>query len=57
MTTRTHQSPNVNWVYYTVALIACAFFYQAFSESICSLSHWFSETCAANIAATHVTRP
>lgn len=51
MTSRTHQLPNVNWAYYIVALIVCAFFYQTFSESLCSLSHWFSDTCAAHVAA------
>lgn len=52
MTARINQSPNVNWAYYIVALIVCAFFYHTFSESLCSLSHWFSETCNARISAT-----
>ncbi len=51
MTTRIHQSPNVNWVYYGVTIIICAVFFQTFSESLCNLSNWFSETCAARVAA------
>jgi hypothetical protein len=51
MTTRTQESPTINWAYYIVALIVCAIFFQTFSESLCSLSGWFSGTCAAQVAA------
>jgi hypothetical protein len=51
MATRTYQLPTINWAYYIVALIVCAFFFQTFSEILCSLSGWFSETCAARVTA------
>ncbi len=57
MTLRSHQSPPLNWAYFIVALIVCAIFFQTFSESLCSLSHWFSDTCAVRVAAVKVTRP
>jgi ABC-type polysaccharide/polyol phosphate export permease len=51
MTLHSQQSMPINWAYFIVALIVCAIFFQTFSESLCSLSGWFSDTCAARVAA------
>lgn len=50
MTLRSEQSAPINWAYTIITLIVCALFFQTFSESLCSLSHWFSNTCAASVA-------